>query len=701
VTRPIGPGGRSALVVICSIATAALAATAPVALAAGLTRAPRTPAAALQAAAPRVAPAPAPAHSVGAAPGSAPAPMAMAAPRVATTTPVIVLRQSAPAATAAAPAPVAVTGVTTTRRLQGPAPATGSGQAPTTLAASLPATPRAATPAGTPVVIAALPRDASSASPVPGTSAPAVTGPLAATSDEAPSVVPALPSAARTAAAPPAEAEPGARAGAVTIGPDPAAPQPVAPRAAPVATAPAPVAITPATPVAVTPAPTTPPAAIPAATAQPGGPARIGPETSATGAPTPAPVPAAEGATLTVTPESAAALALQNSLDLQISAASVREAQAKVRQAYGLDDLNLTASALLARKGPVATVTINNETMTLGSPDVRNFTLSLSKPLYTGGRLEQAQRLAKLGVEVQTASAGIVRHGVDLAAREAVYNTLRLEQLTNVAQQAAGAVAAHLDLSRKLMDAGVVARFEVVQAETELARAQGNLISARTAVENAKAGIRRLLTVPQVTALQVDPGQESAVPEGDQAALIALACQRRPEVQSGEVAVRLAEANVGLARKTSALSVALVGSATMNLADVSFGSTDYGWQVGLTAEQPILNGHATRDKVAEAKAQLDAARLSVEKTRQEVALEVTQALLALDQAREQLTVARQAQLQAEEQLRIAKVRYESGVALGVEVLDAEASLTAARGDVVNASYSVEIATTDLRAAVGQ
>jgi outer membrane protein TolC len=503
-----------------------------------------------------------------------------------------------------------------------------------------------------------------------------------------------MPSVTRVPATRTAAAEPGARPTAVPISPDQTATQPVAPA----------TGTTPAAPATVGPAQPSVPAA-PAPATPPGAPTRIGPDTGAATPPAPAApataTPAASGTGLTVTPESAAGLALRNSLDLQISAANVREAQAKVRQVYGLADFNVTASATVIRKGPVATVTLNNQTVTLGSPDVRDVTLSLSKPLYSGGKFGQAQRVAKLSVEVRTASIEVVRHALDLAARDAVYNALRLRQLADVAQQSASAVASHLDLSRKLMDAGVVARFEVVQAETELARAQGGVIAARTAVESAKAGIRRLLTVPQDTALDVDPGLETAAPEGDQAALIAMACQRRPEVQTGEVAVRLAQANVGLARKTSALSVALVGSATLNLSDVSFGSTNYGWQIGLSAEQPIYNGHATRDKVSEAKAQLDAAKLNVEKTRQEVALEVTQALLALGQAREQLQVAQQAQMEAEEQLRIAKVRYESGVALGVEVLDAEASLTAARGDVVNAAYNVQIATTDLRSAVGQ
>lgn len=627
-------------------------------------------------------------------------------PPAAGTTPEAPARpQSAPVASPEQSA----TGITVTRRLQAPeAPATNPALPSAAIgAAPLPPAPRATTPVGAPVRIAAVSRPAAEAATSAAATAPAITGPLAVLSpDEAPAApVLTAPPSAPIATGPPAVP---ARPNAIPIAPDPnaPAPRPAAPVraviAAGVTAAPAetpltsaPLTSAPAIVAQVTPAPAT-------------GPVRIGPADAGPGAaPTlPAPTAASGGPVVSLTPESAASMALTNSIDLKINAANVREAQARVRQAFGLEDFTVTAGATLGRRGPIATVEFSNgeggtQSIEMGSPDVRTVTLSLSKPLYTSGRLERAQEVAQIGAELQASSGQIVRHALDLSARAAVYNTLRLDQLVGVAQQSAAAVASHLDLSRKLHEAGVVARFEVVQAETELAQAQGRVITARTALENARAGLRRLLTLDQSTSLQLSPGDQTQPPAGDQPTLIAMAQRQRPEVRTQEVAVRLADANVALAAKGKALSVALVGSANLDFASSGLGATDYGWQVALSAQQPILDGHATRDKVTEAKAALDAARLELDKTKEGIALEVAQAVLSLDDANQSLQVARQAQLEAEEQLRIARVRYESGVALGVEVLDAEAALAAARADVVNAQYNVQIATSELRSAVGQ
>lgn len=406
---------------------------------------------------------------------------------------------------------------------------------------------------------------------------------------------------------------------------------------------------------------------------------------------------------MTVTPESAAALAVRESLDLEITAADIREAEAQVVKALGLDDFRVTASGAVGRRGPVATFALPGAEgerieVSMGSPDIRTATVQVAKPLYTAGRIERAQEVALRALETRKLSKAVVERALDLTARQASYAVLRAEQLLDVTRQRAVAVAAHLELTKKLMEAGVVARFEVVQAETELARAQGEVISARTAVETARAGLRRILNLPQDAPLEVMAGASFEPPPGALPGLIAQASEQRPEVHAAEAGIALAEANLRLARASRNVSVNLVGSATRS--EASLGAEPWGWQVAITAEKPIVDGRVERSEVQAAQARLDGARLALERTRQEIALDVTEAHLALDEARERLTVAQQGVVEAQERLRIAQVRYESGVGLGIEVLDAQTALAAARADVVNSHYGLQLAVARLRSALG-
>jgi outer membrane protein TolC len=77
-----------------------------------------------------------------------------------------------------------------------------------------------------------------------------------------------------------------------------------------------------------------------------------------------------------------------------------------------------------------------------------------------------------------------------------------------------------------------------------------------------------------------------------------------------------------------------------------------------------------------------------DQTRQAIAREVRSSLLNLTEAEARRSTAAANTDQAREALRIARVRYQSGVSTSVEVTDAELALTQAQTNQVNAEYDV-------------
>lgn len=422
----------------------------------------------------------------------------------------------------------------------------------------------------------------------------------------------------------------------------------------------------------------------------------------------PAVVAPAEGALLStpppgalvLTPDDAARVALDNSTDLVISAASIEEAQAEVLRAFGLDDVQVSLSASTSLRRARTGVRLDDEgdAVTTGGGTNTSWSagVSVSKTLYTGGRIERTQQAATLSVEAARISEAVVRRALRLTAHEAAYEVLRAEQLSHVAAQQAVAVSAHLELSRQLLEAGSVARFEVVQAETELARAQGEVISARTVLEQALSQLKRLLTLPQQDSVAVIPGPERDLPAGTLEDLIPLALARRPEVREAALAVQAAELTVRLARDTRNVSLSVDGSVSE-----SDGGSGPDWQVGLTLRKPLLDGQAERSEVRRAQARLEATRARRVQAEEDVAREVARYHIALREAHERLRVAGQGVIEARTRADIAQVRYETGYALGVEVLDAATALAQAEAELVNSQYNLQVAVTQLRSALGE
>ena len=86
--------------------------------------------------------------------------------------------------------------------------------------------------------------------------------------------------------------------------------------------------------------------------------------------------------------------------------------------------------------------------------------------------------------------------------------------------------------------------------------------------------------------------------------------------------------------------------------------------------------------------------------KEQIELDVRLALDALHSADEQVKVAREGLELAEAELTQARRRYEAGVAIGVEVTDAQSRLERARDNQTTALYNYNVGRIDLAQAMG-
>lgn len=405
---------------------------------------------------------------------------------------------------------------------------------------------------------------------------------------------------------------------------------------------------------------------------------------------------------LTLTPAQAADLAERQALEIRQAREGIAQAQAAVGQAQSGRNLQASATIIEGRMGPVSTVTIDSQTLELGSDTIRQAMVNVSQPLYTGGRVESQVAAARAGVSVATAQTEVTIRALRRSAVEAVFAILRAKELAGVAQRQLEANREHLRLARARFAAGTAAQFDVVQAETQVASAEGNLVAAEVAVDQAVAGLRRVLALPQTQPVAASAPTEPVLqPAGDLPALIAVGWENRPELRALEAQVQAAEANLRLARATDALSAALAGQYQHNGSTAGFATSENSWQVTLSLSKPLWDGGLRKSLVQSAEANLRSSELAVETQRQQIALEITQQYLAASQALKQLQVATQGVVQAREAARIAEVRFQAEVGTGIEVIDAQTAQAAAEAAQINASHDLQLALVRLRDAMGQ
>ena len=240
-----------------------------------------------------------------------------------------------------------------------------------------------------------------------------------------------------------------------------------------------------------------------------------------------------------------------------------------------------------------------------------------------------------------------------------------------------------LVITRNRYEVGVIARTDVLQAETQLANARADAVGlrrTRAQFENAIA----VLVGESPSTFSLPPAQwRTRVPEipiGVPSTLL----QRRPDIASAERRVAAANEQIGIAQAAFYPSFNLTGSIGQGagkLVDL-FNASSVLWSLGVSAAQVLFNAGATRARVEGAQAAHEQAVAQYRQTVLAALEEVENLLVASRVLEQQETLRRQASTAAD--LVAAQVgnRYRAGQVGYTEVVIAQATALQTRRALV-------------------
>jgi len=125
------------------------------------------------------------------------------------------------------------------------------------------------------------------------------------------------------------------------------------------------------------------------------------------------------------------------------------------------------------------------------------------------------------------------------------------------------------------------------------------------------------------------------------------------------------------------------------------------WNMGFTVRVPLFDGFSTKAKVDAAKAKQMQSVLSRENLADQLAVDVKQACLDLTQATSIIKSQEDNLEDAREALRISYVRYDNGVGINLDVLDAQVSLANVEKNLSEGIYDYIMAKAKLDRAMGK
>ncbi|TWI66551.1 NodT family efflux transporter outer membrane factor (OMF) lipoprotein [Pseudoduganella lurida] len=236
-----------------------------------------------------------------------------------------------------------------------------------------------------------------------------------------------------------------------------------------------------------------------------------------------------------------------------------------------------------------------------------------------------------------------------------------------------------LQITQNRFDAGVTARSDLLQAQTQLASARADQLTAirqRAVYEHAIAVL--LGKAPSEFSLAPAPWTVTVpeVPLGVPSTLL----QRRPDIAAAERRVAVANENIGIARAAYFPSLNLSASYGYGSSSVGglFNASNNLWSLGLSAAQTLFDAGAIAARVEQTKAARDATIAQYRQTVLNAFADVEDQLAATRALAAQQELRRQASEAADQVEQQMINRYRAGQVNYTEVVNAQVTALSAR-----------------------
>lgn len=380
--------------------------------------------------------------------------------------------------------------------------------------------------------------------------------------------------------------------------------------------------------------------------------------------------------------QSLISMALTNNRDLRVAALRIEEARAlyDIQSADLYPNLNVTATgqrgrtpASLSQTGTSVVSSQYQVGLGLAAFELDFFgrvrslsNAALAQYLAT----EEAQRAAHISLVAEVAKAYL--------AERAYAEQLVLAEDTLKSRSDA------YDLSKQRFEVGASSALDLRQDEALLQSARVAQVALARQRAQAFNALTLLVGQPLTDLPPAEPlsGQNivTELPAGLPSDLL----EQRPDIRSAEQSLKSANANIGAARAAFFPQISLtagVGTASNELSGL-FDAGSRAWSFAPQLVLPIFQGgrNIANLKVSEVRKNIEVA--NYEKTIQTAFREVADALVARGLLDEQVDAQRKVQDAQAERLKLAKQRFDNGIASSLDVLDAQRELFTAQQDLV-------------------
>ena len=341
-------------------------------------------------------------------------------------------------------------------------------------------------------------------------------------------------------------------------------------------------------------------------------------------------------------------------------------------------------------------------------PDLQNVfagAVTLQQPVFMGGKIVAANRIAKLAEELSKTQYDQQYQQVVVDVDQAYWQIVSIANKKKLAD-------AYADLLHKMeedvalsVQEGVATESDALQIKVKANEADMLKTKSDNGLTLAKMLLCKQIGLPLDSDIVLVDETLSDIPVpqmGSDKDLDQIYADR-PETRSLEIASQIYDGKVRVARADMMPKVALMAGYSVTNPNLKNGfQKDWGgfFNAGVMVNIPIFHGFEALSKTRKAKAEATLYRTQLEDAKNLINLQVTQLRKQEGEAFEKLTMAKNNLTSAEENLRTATVGFEEGVIETNTTLAAQTAWLKANSEYIDAGIELQMLAANLNKAEG-
>lgn len=335
-----------------------------------------------------------------------------------------------------------------------------------------------------------------------------------------------------------------------------------------------------------------------------------------------------------------------------------------------------------------------------GNATTWNGGVELSQSLYSGGSGINALHKQQLLADAAELGVRAIKQSVTYQTKKAFFDVLLARRTIDVQEQLVRLREETLSSEKNKFEAGTISNFEVLRAEVALANSQTPLIQSKNSLNLAEEELKRVLALSDDKIAVTGNLERESLPVATIDEARAIALKNRPDLEQVTLLVKAQERGVRVQLAEYLPKITAYSNYTYRNNPFGGAGTLDGWQVGVRGTWNLFDSFSREGAVNAAKADQHLAEIDRERLTQEIAIEVSQAMLSWAEAQQLLAASQQVVTQAAESERLARARLEVGAATQLDVLDSQVQLTEARTNEIKALHKLNLTKAAIERAVG-